>query len=135
MPVDEDQAGPAVVVAQGGHSAQQHRALTAIDDREATGGQRLPHVLAKRLDQRQQGRLVHQPRAGGTTRVGGRQREIGAPNVTLTEGTFQAGVAQRLGSAGLVPNPTEAVEGRADQLNAGRQQELGGLAHRDGARR
>ena len=128
MTVDEDQAGPAVVVAQAGDGAQQHRALTAIDDREATGGQRCTHVLAKRLDQRQQGRLVHQPRAGGTTRVGGRQREIGCADVTLTEGTFQAGVAQRLGRASLVPNTTEAVEGSADQLNARRQ--TANLQHR-----
>ena len=59
--VDEDQAGPAMVVAQAGHGAQQHRALAAVEDREATGGQRLAHVLAKRVDHRQQGRLVHQP--------------------------------------------------------------------------
>ena len=85
-------------------------------------------MLAKRVDQRQQGRLVHQPRAGGTTRVGGRQRELGAPDVTFTEGAFQAGVAQRLGRASLVPSTTEAVEGCADQLNARRQ--TANLQHR-----
>jgi hypothetical protein len=117
MTVDKDQAGPAVVVAQPIHGAEQHGALTAVDDREATGGQRCTHVLAKRADQRQQGRLVHQSRAGGTTRVGGRQREIAPPHLTLTEGTLQAGVAQRLGRASLVPNATEAIKRSADQLN------------------
>jgi hypothetical protein len=117
MTVDEDQTGLALVIAQASHGAQQHRALAAVDDRKAIGGQRCTHVLAKRVDQRQQGRLVHQPRAGGTTRVGGRQGEIGPPHLTLTEGTLQAGVAQRLGRTSLVPNTTEAVKGSADQLH------------------
>jgi hypothetical protein len=116
MTVDEDQAGTAVVVAQAIHGAEQHRALTAVDDREAIGGQRGTHVLAQRVDQRQQGSFVHQPRAGGATRVGGRQPEIGPLYPALTEGALQAGVAQRLGRASLVPDTTEAVKRGADQL-------------------
>ena len=52
MTVDKDQAGPAMMVAQAAHRAQQHRAFSAVDDRKATGGQRRSHVLVKRLDQR-----------------------------------------------------------------------------------
>jgi hypothetical protein len=85
-------------------------------------------MIAKRLRQRQQGGLVDQPRTCSTTWVGGRQREIGAPHLTRTEGALQAGIAQRLGGAGLVPDTTEAVEGCPDQLNTRRQ--TANLSHR-----
>ena len=123
MSVKNDQPRPSAKVTQAQRWHPTAPNTPAVNNREPVRGERRADLLVECVDQRQQRRLVHQTGAGRAGGIGRRQRDIGVTqHVVVTERAFQPSVTQGLRCASLVARSTEAVEGRCNQLDAGRRQ-------------
>ena len=114
VPVHEHQARPASDVTQRGNGSEQHRAISAVHEREPASRQRGAHPAVQRVDHLQQRPLVEQsPRESVLN--GAQLLTVPANNATFNE----AMSAQQLAFGGCAPSSTTGTSwSRAPRASA-----------------
>jgi len=115
MSVDKKQAGRAREVTERWYSAEQDRAVAAVEDREPVSPQRCSHARVNRLDHLQQRGLIEEAADRSAGWLGRGRQNVRAVK-RAGERLRQAGVPQPRRRCRLALQTAGAVEANADEI-------------------
>ena len=117
VPVHEHEGCPASDVTQRRNSGEQHRAISAVHEREPASRQRGAHPAVQRVDHLQQRPLVEQSRADGALSDWAGKHQIRLHGHIRAKYRRQARGAQCLRRTGLARGTAHAVERHPDHVD------------------